>query len=622
MDPKPGTYRQTINPLENDFAEIAIGWLDELDSDLSETGDDFAEEIAHSDHNTVSEESAGNEGRNSDEDAEVGGENSGQDAEAGGSQRKRRPSTSSEQESSEEEQLVVKRYAYGKNRMKWALTAPTRNVRTPQHNILKLPTLRGAARLVESATPQEIWNTMFDSQMIAMVVQWTNVKLRKEASKYKDDKRTELRDTDAIEMKAFIGLLYYTAVFKSNHEDSSLLFATDGSGRDIFRAVLSKERFNMLLIHLRFDNPVDRNERKKTDPTAAVSEIFNNFIRNAQSMYSIGANACIDEMLVGFRGRCRFKMYMPNKPVKYGLKIMMLTDARTGYAYNAYIYSGKGSDGMPLTDSQKKNWNVPTQAVMRLTQPIYGSNRNVTADNWFSSLQVVDELKKQDLTYVGTLKKNKREVPLQFLGKKREEGTSIYGFTKDVTLLSHVPKKGKVVLLVSSMHHSMSDDPETGKPEIIAYYNTTKGGVDSLDEKCAIYGTSRRTQRWPMAIFFRILDMSAVNAYILNGCYKNNQDVSRSNFIKNLAMSLVKPYMEIRLRNPRINKEVKMLISRILDMPIPVLDEEIVLENRRYCFLCPSKLHRKTKYVCIHCQKPICLGCSRKICATCAELRE
>lgn len=44
-------------------------------------------------------------------------------------------------------------------------------------------------------------------------------------------------------------------------------------------------------------------------------------------------------------------------------------------------------------------------------------------------------------------------MPLQFLEKKREEGTSMYGFTKDVTLLSYVPKKGKVMLLVHAPLH-------------------------------------------------------------------------------------------------------------------------------------------------------------------------
>lgn len=84
---------------------------------------------------------------------------------------------------------------------------------------------------------------------------------------------------------------------------------------------MSKKRFAVLLAAIRFDNPEDREEWKKDDPTAAISFIFSCFIDNCQSMYGLGQSVTIDEMLVSFRERCRFKIYMPNTPAKYGLKI-------------------------------------------------------------------------------------------------------------------------------------------------------------------------------------------------------------------------------------------------------------------------------------------------------------
>lgn len=49
--------------------------------------------------------------------------------------------------------------------------------------------------------------------------------------------------------------------------------------------------------------------------------------------------------------------------------------------------------------------------------------------------------------------------------------------------MSHVTKPSKAVILISSMHHLKEFDEDVQKPEIISYYNRTKGGVDSLDEK-------------------------------------------------------------------------------------------------------------------------------------------
>ncbi|KAJ8957148.1 hypothetical protein NQ314_006595 [Rhamnusium bicolor] len=119
---------------------------------------------------------------------------------------------------------------------------------------------------------------------------------------------------------------------------------------------------------------------------------------------------CIDEMLVAFRGRRKFnKMYIPNKPDKYGLKITWCTDARTGYFYNGYIYTGRDSDGRGLPNEDKK-YSKPTQSVFRLTQPIYNTNRSVTFDNWFTSVELVTIMKQRGLTCIGTIRKNKREI--------------------------------------------------------------------------------------------------------------------------------------------------------------------------------------------------------------------
>nr|CAH7714509.1 unnamed protein product [Callosobruchus chinensis] len=174
---------------------------------------------------------------------------------------------------------------------------------------------------------------------------------------------------DMTEFYALMGLLAFTSVFKSDNENLDTLFATNGSGRELIRCIMSKERCAFLLTCLMMiDDPETRTIRKSVNPAAPVSEIFDIFIRNC---YTMGKSACIDEMLVGFRGRCSFKMYIPNKPVKYGIKIMCCTDARTCYLLNAYIYTGKNSDGAGLSDDLKKFYK-PTQAVLRLTEQLFG----------------------------------------------------------------------------------------------------------------------------------------------------------------------------------------------------------------------------------------------------------
>ena len=70
-------------------------------------------------------------------------------------------------------------------------------------------------------------------------------------------------------------------------------------------------------------------------------------------------------------------------------------------------------------------------------------------------------------------------------------------------------------MFLSTMHATRSHDSVSGKEEINVFYNHEKGGVDSDDQMCAQYTTARKTNRWPMRVFYGIVDSSALNAYVI-----------------------------------------------------------------------------------------------------------
>lgn len=104
------------------------------------------------------------------------------------------------------------------------------------------------------------------------------------------------------------------------------------------------------------------------------------------------------------------------KPHKYGIKILCLADAKSSFLYKAYIYTGKNSDGIGLS-AKEQTPSKPTQSVVRLCKRIENSNRNVTADNWFSSMELLDFLEEKKLTYVGTCKKTIKKFLKSFYQK-------------------------------------------------------------------------------------------------------------------------------------------------------------------------------------------------------------
>ncbi|KAJ4429409.1 hypothetical protein ANN_21567 [Periplaneta americana] len=92
------------------------------------------------------------------------------------------------------------------------------------------------------------------------------------------------------------------------------------------------------------------------------------------------------------------------------------------------------------------------------------------------------------------------EMLESFRGSRSMENSIVFGFTKDKTLLSYCPKKKKVVLLLSTMHHTDEIDPdseESRKPYMLTFYNSTKGGVDMVDEYKAREITGTAEERNP-----------------------------------------------------------------------------------------------------------------------------
>lgn len=149
-----------------------------------------------------------------------------------------------------------------------------------------------------------------------------------------------------------------------------------------------------------------------------------------------------------------------------------------------------------------------------------------------------------NLTTVGTIRKNKREIPKKFLEiKKRPKCDRMFGFKEKLALVSYIPKsksKKKNVVLISSMHQDKKIDEATGedkKPEITTFYNSTKGGVDVVDMMMHKYSISRNSRRWPLTVFFALLNIFFVNSYVLYVHNPQNK-LTRCKFIKKVSLVL------------------------------------------------------------------------------------
>ncbi|KAJ8931475.1 hypothetical protein NQ314_015605 [Rhamnusium bicolor] len=86
-----------------------------------------------------------------------------------------------------------------------------------------------------------------------------------------------------------------------------------------------------------------------------------------------------------FREKCSFRQHIPSKPNKYGLKIYALFDAKMYCTSQIKGYVGKQSPG-PFNSSTSAN-----DIVLRLIDNIRTTSRNLTIENWFTLIPLIEE---------------------------------------------------------------------------------------------------------------------------------------------------------------------------------------------------------------------------------------
>nr|CAH7731631.1 unnamed protein product [Callosobruchus chinensis] len=128
-----------LNDIEFEEGTRVSAGLEDPDSDLSDA------ESEHTDHDTESEQEfsdGDNIQDNSDETLSGDGDVSNEEA-----------SSSSD--------------FYGESRYKWSRNPPTRDRRTPAHNIVThLPGLKGPAELTNPTTPLQAWQLLFTDKIL------------------------------------------------------------------------------------------------------------------------------------------------------------------------------------------------------------------------------------------------------------------------------------------------------------------------------------------------------------------------------------------------------------------------------------------------------------------------
>ena len=121
------------------------------------------------------------------------------------------------------------------------------------------------------------------------------------------------------------------------------LFHTPGI-RNVFS--LRKRYFDSKKYFSFVDPDHEKTEDKARDVLYKILNISRKITQKFFDLYNCHESVSVDEGMVPFKGQLKIKIRMPDKPVKYGIKLFMLSDSTNGYCKKFDVYVGSDKRGV------------------------------------------------------------------------------------------------------------------------------------------------------------------------------------------------------------------------------------------------------------------------------------
>ena len=406
------------------------------------------------------------------------------------------------------------------------------------------------------------------------------------------------------ELKAYIGFMILMGIVKlpsiyDYWQTSEIFHYSPIASR------ISRDRFSEISRYLHFvDNtilsPPGTQEYDRLGKVRGILDMF-----KAQFL-AIHKEVSIYEAMVAYKGRSSMKQYLPKKPIKRGFKIWMRADAVNGYVSEFSVYTGKVKDAPGALGG-----NV----VRALSENLQHKNYHLYIDNFSSSVALMINLLKLGLYSCGTLRVNRKGFPsdLKSMAKK---GTSTRGESKtkqfkNVTVSVWQDTKPVVVIATNSdptesttVLRKLRDGTrkQFASPTAIDLYNKNNmGGVDFSDQMRGYYHFRLKCRKNYKYLFWFIINVAIVNAYIL---YTKHTDLQRKNmkdFRVRLALGLIGDYCS-RKRPGRPSKKPPR--KRFCSQHFPVRGAD----SPHRCHHCQvfRQQRRRTVWFCKDCDLYLC----------------
>ncbi|CAG4973430.1 unnamed protein product [Parnassius apollo] len=257
----------------------------------------------------------------------------------------------------------------------------------------------------------------------------------------------------------------------------------------------------------------------------------------------------VDEVIVKYFGHHEIKQFIKGKLVRFGYKLWALCGV-SGYCYNFSLYPGKDAP-----TSASSNDGLGATVVKKLLE-VYTDPRAhvVYFDKFFSSMQLLIDLKSQGFRATGKVRENRTKMSIMTKQemKKKDQGFSDYPFDKnneilcvkwhDINVVCLLTNFDSVEPLVKTNRYSKKEKAKVAvnQPMLIHNYNKNMGGVDKHDWLISKYPICFRGKKCYWSFVIRILDMSLVNAWIIYNQINKDETIPLLDFRRRVCFAWTK----------------------------------------------------------------------------------
>ena len=535
-------------------------------------------------------------------------------------------------------------------------------------------------RTSSAKTPSEIFQLFFTTAILSCIVEQTKLFASQKG------KTLELCNQ---ELMAFIGINIAMGMLRlpqvKDYWSTNKILATPW-----FPGIMARDRFYTILRYIHLADSALQKQKGESgyDPLFKVRFLIDHLSAVYPQYYYPSRYLSIDEMMVGTRCRISFLQYLPKKPTKFGIKVWVNAEAKTGYVLNFQVYTG--------SDTKTKEKGLSHRVVMDLMRPYFFKKHCLFVDNFYTSVELLGDLLDKGTYCVGTARSNRKHFPIDIipdnstsigtfrfavgtrceaatttmeanesavvsstvcpvtaplelvsdpLAAESREATAEVSANQDGSQGNNVQGQGKCddkivalwwrdrrdVLALTTMHNTSAsmvmkrpkgsrDKQPLPCPTAIIDYNQYMGGVDLMDQHLSYYSmTARRTLKWWKKVFWRLVDISVVNSWIIFHCNNPESDVkTHREFRMKLVDQLVQPLLDLRASTdcPRYLCDSKGRPAKGSD--VHLLGKHFAYKGmkRGRCSVCYSdvspatnkKKDKKTQNYCKKCEVYLCAG--------------